>query len=158
MPADYINGIEASSETIEFTYEDVTSQNVDAMSIDPKTLDVYLYSKGLNLSRVYLIKNPFNSAGPHVAERLRSLQEGLVVSADMNDDRLLIKTYSEVHCYGRQESVQATLDTPPSILEYQQEAQGEAVCWDVAGRGYYTLGELTPDAPDPILNFYEFKN
>lgn len=55
---------------------------------------------------------------------------------------ILLKTYNGVYYWNITDgNYSAGIVKPPKILPYIQERQGEAVCWDSRGYGYYTLGE-----------------
>ena len=84
------------------------------------------------------------------------------VAGDVSPDgrEVLIKNYARVFLYRRPPG--ATLaaalaaDAPPLSLPYIQEPQGEAVCFDRTGGGYFTLSEwaVNSDAPDHPIYYY----
>ena len=56
---------------------------------------------------------------------------------------ILLKTYDDIFYWERQqgELLSATLQREATALPYSGEPQGEAICWDKAGSGFYTLSE-----------------
>ena len=42
---------------------------------------------------------------------------------------------------GNSMGYQAALTTPGTPIHYQPERQGEAVCWEPSGAGFYTMSE-----------------
>jgi len=59
-----------------------------------------------------------------------------------NGKEVVIKAYGHVYYWSTPDSNYAAhLAEMPVNLPYHQEPQGEAVCWDQKGEGYYTLSE-----------------
>lgn len=69
-----------------------------------------------------------------------------------NGNEVLVKTHHNIYYWNLHGSNDylATLQTPGTKLAYKDEPQGEAVCWDATGLGYYTLSE----GQDQILYHY----
>lgn len=70
-----------------------------------------------------------------------------------NGQKVLIKTYHKIFCWnvGHRRDYVAALMAPPIQVPYIQEHQGESVCWDPNGSGYYTISEGTSEA----LHYYK---
>lgn len=70
-----------------------------------------------------------------------------------NGQEVLIKTYHKIFYWnvGHRRDYVAALMAPPTQVPYIQEHQGESVCWDPNGSGYYTISEGTSEA----LHYYK---
>ena len=68
-----------------------------------------------------------------------------IVSGDISRDgsKVILKSLSKVYYWERAagEPIWKTLSRPPLELPYQKEPQGEAICFDEKGTGYYTTSE-----------------
>ena len=64
-------------------------------------------------------------------------------SISPSGEEVLLKTYNEVYYWKRLqgEPLSATLKRTGQSVAYHSEPQGEAVCWDSTGSGYFTLSE-----------------
>lgn len=97
--------------------------------------------------------NPFNSNSPAILwaplvtgtpVAINSTTEA-PVAGDMSPDgmEILMKTYNNMLYWRRRPfvSLVETLQEPPTCLTYNIEPQGEAVCFDRRGEGFYTISE-----------------
>ncbi len=116
----------------------------EALTWDPVSKNLYLFSKQAKTCGVYEIKFPF-TADTLVAKRLYDISHGNVNAADISRDgsEVLIKNYDNVYYWKKSgnESVAELVRTPPIDLNYAREPQGESVAWSWDGSGFYTLGE-----------------
>lgn len=68
-----------------------------------------------------------------------------ITSGDISWDgkQIVLKSLQKVYYWKRKdnESIWQTLQNPPAELPYQQEPQGEAICFDREGKGFYTVSE-----------------
>jgi len=62
-----------------------------------------------------------------------------------NGEEVLLKTYGHVYYWhvASGSNIMNTLSHHPVSLPYRHEMQGESVCWDARGSGYYTVSEGT---------------
>ena len=143
--------------TIQFTYPD-GPRDAEAFVVDPKTMDIFIFSKKDTKSRIYRIAYPYASNG--AAEMMGELPYNTVVGATASQDgsEILVKTYMNVFYYKRNTGetfTQALLKTPVT-LGYQLELQGESICFGSDNKGFYTLPEM-PLQGDQLLSFYKRK-
>lgn len=130
---------------IEFELSD-GSRDTEALTIDPVSGDFYIFSKRESRVNLYRLPAPLATTGTITAEKvLEKLPFSLVVAADISKDgtEILIKNYDHVFYWKRSsgESIEAALKRVPERLPYDPEPQGEAIAFDLAGKGYYTLSE-----------------
>jgi hypothetical protein len=148
-------------DSIKFTLPD-GKRDAEALMIDPQTKDLYIFSKREAAVNLYQLAYPQSTTAVMVAERvLTSMPFTSIVAADWSPDgkEILIKNYKQVFYWQRQnhEPVTELLQSPPAILPYGKEPQGESIAFDRAGKGYYTLGEKKKGRM-PELMFYKRSN
>jgi hypothetical protein len=134
-------------------------RDCEALMIDPDTRDLYIFSKRESAVNLYRLPYPQSTIEIMVAEKvLEALPFTLIVAADWSPDgkEILIKNYEQVYYWRREnnESITELLKTPPVLLPYHQEPQGESIAFDYYGKGYYTLSEKAKGVK-PALMFYK---
>ena len=137
------------------------AHDVETLLLDPLTGDLYLCTKRDPRSRIYHLPKP----GPgHKAYDLKFVGEMSITgttAGDVSPDgrHILIKTYMGVFHYRRdpdQPLWQALVNAKPSPLPgYVLEPQGEAIAFDVNGKGFYTLSEARNVRKVPLY-YYPF--
>ncbi len=147
-----INHVDA----LRFKYPD-GKKDAEALMVDPIAKDVFIISKHETNVHVYKLPFPQSITEEIVAKKVGTLPTTKVVAADISPDgtEILIKTYFTVMYWKKKgdESIIDLLNTPPTLLPYIFEPQGEAITWKPDGTGYYTLSERKYDV-DPVLYFY----
>jgi hypothetical protein len=161
-------------------------RDIETMMVDPLTRDIYLISKREQKVNLYRLPYPQSTTNEMTAELAMpkiefnqfvekevSNKDGQVltngyhsdffnqvVSGDISHDgnELLVKSYSSVYYWKREknESIMDLLKRTPMRLPYSPEPQGEAIAFDVRGRGYYTISEERGKTPQ-LLFFYRRK-
>lgn len=162
------------------------SRDAEAMLIDPVTRDIYIFSKREVKVNLYRIAYPQSTTEINKAELVlpklefnqyeaQSFKKGgeetlingyhstfynQVVGSDISPDgsEILVKSYSSVYYWKRatDETVPEALKRTPMMLPYVPEPQGEAIAFDRAGKGYYTLSEERGKLPQRLF-FYKRK-
>ncbi len=155
--------LSSPSETIRLKYPD-GARDAESMFVDPASGDIYIISKRETKVRVYRAAYPQSTTDTTTLEYLLELPYGSlgipnngVTAADISPDgkEILIKTYLNVYYYTRAEgeSITDALKKTAVVLSYTMEPQGEAICWDNAGAGFYTISELGSGS-GVVLYFY----
>ncbi len=146
-----------SHEKIIFKYED-GAHDAEAMLVDPLTKDIYLITKKGTASKVYKLAYPQSTTITESAKWVATLSFTGTVSAALsaNGTEVLVKNYGKIFYWKRAatEPLEKTLQKAPLELGYQQEPQGEAICFKNDGSGFFTLSEKS-FAPSVTLNFYK---
>ena len=126
-------------ETINFTYPD-GPHDAEAFLVD-ESKDIYILTKRDNVSRIYKLSYPYNSN--NTVSLVGSLPYSSVVSATMNANEIIVKTYPGLFYYKRQsnQTIEQTLKSAYTSLPYVLEPQGEAVGFANDGSGFYTISE-----------------
>lgn len=172
-------------ERIKFELPD-GARDSECIMIDPVTRDIYLLSKREPKVNLYRLPYPQSTTETITAERVLEKMEfnqyeekqvskngketlingyhssyyNQIVSGEISGDgsEVLIKTYSSVYYWKRPnaENIGDLLKTMPTLLPYTAEPQGEAIAFDVNGKGYYTLSEERGKTPQRLI-FYKRK-
>ncbi|HEY5826300.1 MAG TPA: hypothetical protein VIT44_18145 [Cyclobacteriaceae bacterium] len=133
-------------------------RDTEAMMIDPLTNDLYLVSKWEDSVRLYHAAFPFSDT--LTVEKVAVLPYSGIVAANISKDgtEVLMKDYPNVYYWKREKGQLITdlLKQPPIALPYDMEEQGEAICFGVDGKGYYTVSETTKRRQAELL-FYKRK-
>lgn len=142
---------------IQFRYPD-GPRDAETLLLDPLTRDLWIVTKRETKVQLYRLAYPQSTSGISTAERIGELPLSLVTGGCLSADggEIILKTYTGLYYWSRQsgESVgQALLRAEPRQLGYQLEPQGEAVCFDKEGKGFFTLSERA-SAPSVTLNYY----
>jgi hypothetical protein len=121
-------------------------RDTEALMSDPISKNLYLVSKREKKVALYEIKNPFTS-DTVIAQMLFKLDLKDIVAGDISPDgtEVLMKNYENIYYWKKSnnESLTELLQTPPVILPYEPETQGESIAWSRDVSGYYTISENT---------------
>jgi len=131
-------------DTITLLYPD-GPRDAETLMIDPTTRDLYIVSKREERVGVYVARYPQSIETPMVLERVSTLPFPFATAGEISPsgDGILIKSYTHVYYWPRKpgQTVEKALSHPPSPWYYEPEPQGEALCWQADGKGYYTTSE-----------------
>lgn len=135
-------------------------RDAEALFIDQQTKDLYLFSKREERINLYILPYPQSIDSVITATLVANLPLTQLVAADYDAVRgeLLAKNYDSVYYWKKQahESISMMLTHKPLLLPYVSEPQGEALCFDSNGDGYYSLSEAKKGFV-PTLFFYKRK-
>lgn len=139
-----LQGVVTKIDTLRFRLPD-GSRDAEALMVDPRTRDYYVISKREDRVRVYLAKYPQPRDRIQTLQAVDTLDLHKVVASDISPagDKILVKNYDSVFLWNRgpHQSIAQALRAKPTVLPYDPEPQGEAICWNRAGSGYFTLSE-----------------
>ncbi len=143
-------------DSIEIEYED-GARDAEALFIDHRGGDIYIVSKREDRVGLYHVKPPYQLNSINTAIKIGELPLSWVTAADLspNGKKLLVKTYTGVWQFKvkRDKSGTITLGKRPKSRPYHLEPQGEGICWDLRGKGYFTLSEADGDAPQTLYYY-----
>ncbi len=133
-----------TTDKINFRYPD-TAHDAETLFVDPLTRHIYVVTKRDQLSKVYKLPYPQSLSGIIDAVPVATLSfSGAVGGAISGDGKeVIIKTYTGLNYWQRKpsETLEAMLQREAISLPYKQEPQGEAVCFNNSGSGFFTLSE-----------------
>lgn len=149
----------ATFERIKFQYAD-SAHDAEAFLVDPATKDIYIVTKRDEKSKLYKLSYPQSTTAVNEATFVTDLGFSGAVSAAISPERkeIIIKTYTHLYHYTKtaEEKLEDALMKTPSMLDYQMEAQGEAVSFGLDNSGFFTLSEEALGIT-PKLNYYRRK-
>ena len=146
-------------QTIHFTYPK-GPRDAEAILVDPATKHIYIVSKREKFVGLYTIQYPYKNDSVDTALHIGTLPFNQITAGSISPDgmEILIRSYGRIYYWKRMEgeSISETIKRNPQLAPYSPiEPQGEAICWDLSGNGYYTLSEKRRNQmPDPTLYFY----
>jgi hypothetical protein len=115
------------------------------MFVDYGTKDIYIITKRDAKSKIYCLFYPQSVTGTSTAVYVGELPFTGVVAASLyaTTQELLIKTYTNIYYFKPEngQSIPALLQRPYISIKYQQEPQGEAICFSNNNTGFFTLSE-----------------
>jgi len=132
-----------SFDTIEMVYPD-GPRNAETLMVDPLTKDIYIISKE-EPGRVYRAAYPQSTTGKTTLEYVAKLPWGTATGGDISPDgqMIIVRNYFSASVWRRPKDAPLWMAFEgreckvPLILE----RQGEAICFDANGAGYYTTSE-----------------
>ncbi|MGQ9455170.1 MAG: hypothetical protein ACUVRS_09655 [Armatimonadota bacterium] len=130
---------------ITIKYED-GPRDAEALMIDPCTGDLYIISKRENRSKVYRASSHELVDGALVTVRaVARLPWGWATGGDISPDgsEIIVRGYANAALWKRPASGELwrAFEDKQYIVPVEREQQGEAICFDAAGKGYYTTSE-----------------
>jgi hypothetical protein len=146
---------------IQFRYPD-GSRDAETLLLDPLTRDLFIVSKWEGQAHLYRLAYPQSTSEVMMAEKVGNLTVGGDLtggSISTNGREIIVRGYTAIYYWKRkvEEKVgDVLLRNPTKSLPYIFEPQGEAVCFDKDGKGYFTLSERR-NVPSVNLYFYARK-
>jgi hypothetical protein len=145
------------AETIELTYPD-GPRDAETLLVDPLTEDIYIITKRDLFCKVYRATAPHDTVGTRMLKKVAVLPWGLAVAGDVSPDgrRIIVRGPYHASMWTRPEGqpLWRAFEDQPIGIPLRMEPQGEGICFDGRGRGYFTISErahptLYYFAPDP---------
>ncbi|GGM77420.1 hypothetical protein GCM10010967_06280 [Dyadobacter beijingensis] len=146
---------------ITFSYPD-GPRDAESIIVDPQTKDIFVLSKEMQNTNIYRLAYPQSTSDVSVAEKVGTVPGvALATASSISKDgsEIVVRTYLGVYYWKRNsgESVGQTLTkSATKTLTVALEPQGEAICFENDGKGFYTLSEKG-NAASVSLNFYKRK-
>ena len=131
---------------ITYVYPD-GSRDAETILLDPATKDIYIVSKRESKVRLYQLPFPQSITETITAKFITELPFTYITSGGISADgrEIMLKDYYAVFYWQRKEkeSIIEALSRPnDKKLPYIQEPQGEGICFDKDGKGYFTISEI----------------
>lgn len=130
---------------ITIKYED-GPRDAETLMVDPRTGDLYIISKRENRSKVYRAASHELVDGAVVTVRaVAQLPWGWATGGDISPDggEIIVRGYTNAAVWKRPTSGELwrAFEDKQYIVPVEREQQGEAICFDATGKGYYTTSE-----------------
>ena len=139
--------VELEFDSLYFEYPD-DAHDAETLFVDPDSADLYIVTKSLDASDVYVARAPHSTTEITTLEHVGELtlpRVSLATGGDMAADGslIVIRTYDAVFGWPRSagESVQDVLAREPCELTSALEPQAEAIAIAPDASGYFTVGE-----------------
>jgi len=158
----------ASSQTIVHVVPDVLkftypkgAVNAESLMLDPLTKDLYILTKQVAQSNLFVARYPQSSSSTTQLIQLASFPFDLLTSADISPDgsEILVRTTGQIWYWKKQPNetvLNALLRKPLDAPYSRNEHQGEAICFASDGSGYFTTSEIKKFPGDiAALSFYK---
>jgi hypothetical protein len=130
-------------EVIELVYPD-GPQNGETLMVDPITKDIYIITKE-EPSRVYRAAFPQSTTSVSTLEYVARLAWGKATGGDISPDgrMIIVRGYLSASIWLRPENepMWKCFEKGECKIPLVIERQGEAICFDAKGEGYYTTSE-----------------
>ncbi|MBN2292695.1 MAG: hypothetical protein JXM70_09735 [Pirellulales bacterium] len=152
-------------EKIELQYPD-GARDAETLMIDPLTNDIYIVSKRESQSRLYRAAYPQSTVSTNIMEYITQLPCSWTTGGDISPDgdeiilrwRILALRRDEALFWSRPSGgdLWDAFDQPgQSVPLVLTEPQGEAICFDPSGYGYYTTSENKDQGPHQPIYYFE---
>ncbi len=131
-------------ETIRLRYPDGACDS-ETLMIDPVTKDLYIITKRHERSRLYRAAWPDDTTRTVTLEYKCSLPWGWATGGDISCDgtAVIVRNNYTASLWKRRAGtgLDEAFDSAAEHIMLAWEPQGEAICFDAAGKGYYTSSE-----------------
>ncbi len=140
------------ADAIVLTYPD-GPRDAETLLVDPLTRDIYIISKREMFSKVYLAAWPQSTTQRTEMRPVALLPWGFAVAGDVSPDgrRVIVRGIFNASRWNRPAREGTPGDPVPLWrafadrqvqLPLMDEPQGEGICFDNKGAGYFTIGEM----------------
>jgi hypothetical protein len=132
-------------DSIELVYPD-EPKDAETLMVDPLNGDIYIITKRELLCRVYRAAYPQSTKKRNKLALVTKIPWGLAVGGDISPDGRFVMVRGALNASiwirPKGEPLWQAFKTTHVALELIREPQGEGICFDSDGRGYYTIGEM----------------
>ncbi len=134
----------APADAIVLTYPD-GPRDAETLLVDPLTRDIYIISKREMFSKVYLAPWPQSTTQRTEMKPVALLPWGFAVAGDVAPDgrRVIVRGMFNASLWNRPAGAPLwrAFSSKQVQLPLMDEPQGEGICFDGKGTGYFTIGE-----------------
>jgi hypothetical protein len=137
-------------------------RDAETLMVDPATRDLYVISKRDSLSRVYRAPYPQSTTTTTMMEYKCELPWGRAAGGDVSlaGDMIIVRTgdggvdTASIWLRPQGTYLWHAFSTAQCAVQLLPEVNGEAVCFDANGCGYYTTSEQNKNNPQPVPIYY----
>jgi hypothetical protein len=133
------------ADSIDLVYPD-GAKDAETLMVDPLNGDIYIIAKREFYCRVYQASYPQSTKAQTVLTLVAKLPWGFAVGGDISRDGKLVIVRgmfnASMWVRPKGEKLWQAFSHKYFRLELMQEPQGEGICFDADGRGYFTIGEM----------------
>lgn len=133
------------TDSIDLVYPD-GAKDAETLMVDPLNGDIYVITKRELFCRVYRAAHPQSTKQQTVLKLVAKLPWGFAVGGDISPDGrfVIVRGVFNASLWVRAKGkdLWEALGQKHFRLKLMHEPQGEGICFDAAGRGYFTIGEM----------------
>ena len=141
------------ADAIRLTYPD-GPRDAETLLVDPLSRDLFVISKRELLSKVYRAPYPQSTTQATPMEQVAVMPWGFAVGGDVSPDgrRVIVRGMFNASIWDRPagEPLWHAFAGSTMQVPVASEPQGEAICFDSQGQGYYTISEMR----NPTLYYF----
>ncbi len=141
------------AETIELIYPD-GPKDAETLMVDPVNSDIYIISKRKIFCQVYRAESGELTQRPVRLSQVAVIPWALAVGGDISPDGkyIIVRSLSHASLWLRpkDQPLWQAFSQKPLNIQLMPEPQGEAICFDAKGQGFFTVSEK---AHQPIYYF-----
>jgi hypothetical protein len=130
--------------SIQLQYPD-GPKDAETLMLDPVTRDIYIISKRTTYARVYRAAYPQSTSSITTLEYKCQLPWSWAVGGDISSEgnMVIVRGYFNASVWYRSQgsNLWEAFAGEQCAIPLQSEPQGEAICFDSSGCGYYTVSE-----------------
>jgi len=138
-----VNTTLSGVETIKLQYPD-GPRNAETLMVDPTNRDICIISKEIS-TKVYRAAYPQSTTQTTTMEQVATLPLSMAVGGDISSlgDMIIVRGYNNASIWLRPEgaNLRDAFSGPACNVPLVLERQGEGICFDAEGCGYYTISE-----------------
>lgn len=129
-------------------------RDAETLLVDPLTGDIYIIAKRALFVKVYRATYPQSTKHVTKTEKVATLPWGFAVAGDVSPDgrRVIVRGMFNASMWDRPagKPLWRAFAGSQTHLPLAKERQGEGICFDHKGRGYFTIGEMV----HPPLHYF----
>lgn len=148
---------EAEAERMNITYDE-GARDAETLFFDHLYKELILITKREEKVTVHSFAFKPETSAVSISSTVK-LPITQITAGDANTQgEILLKNYNEIYLIeNRKKRPLFEILTEPEILrvKYQEEKQGEAICWDETGEGFYVLSEWNDNEPQPFYYYHD---
>lgn len=133
------------AESIELLYPD-GAKDAETLMVDPLNGDIYIVSKRDVFCRVYRAAWPQSTQKPTILTKVAVLPWALAVGGDISPDGryIIIRSLTHASIWERPKDkpLWAAFNSESLNMDLVYEPQGESICFDANGKGFFTTSEM----------------
>lgn len=154
------NAVHVTPEKLQFVYPK-GAVNAESLMLDPLTMDLYIATKEVSRSTLYVARYPQSTTATTTLTPLASFPFDLLTSADISADgsEIIIRNTGQIWYWKREANetiAKAMLRKPQDAPYSRNEHQGEGICFAADGTGYFTNSETKKFPGDlSAISFYQ---
>lgn len=133
-------------------------RDAETILFDPVTNKFYIISKREENVGIFELPEKLSETDTMELKQVSNLPFQNITSGDITIDgkEILLKTYDSIFYWNRNtdQMIISELSKEHIQVDYKIEPQGESICWNLDGSGFYTLSEKSW-ASQQVLYYYE---